>query len=63
MNARERQSRSRELMEKGSVNWSYSEFREYWSIYAEDHHESKSAILCILKGLKRFKIITQTKIF
>lgn len=63
MTPRERQLRCRVLMAKGSENWSYSEFKEYWTIYAEDHHRSKSTIICILKGLKRFKIITQIKLF
>ena len=62
MNPRGRQLRARELIESGSENWSYPEFREYWAIYAEDHQESKTAILCILKRLKRFKIITQTNL-
>lgn len=63
MTPRERQLRCRVLITKDSKNWNFSEFREYWTIYAEDHHGSKSAIMCILKGLKRFKIVTQINLF
>ena len=59
MTPRERQLRDRALMAKGSENWSFAEFKEYWTIYAENNHASKSAILSLLKGLKRFKIVTQ----
>ena len=63
MTPRERQIRSRELIAKGSKTWSYSEFKEYWTMHAEDHHRSRSEVLSMLKGLKRFKITTQTDLF